>query len=368
MVLRITGAAPSATANAPPAVVVCRSCGIVAPTQGTHCSLCNKPLDETRVQVPAQSADTFWVAVRCGFTCNSCKFLAPLDALDADGAVECAHCGLRQRFEVPQWTPALEFAHAVGDLAGPLPEGRNPHPTLWIGSENPYDGVGVRHAFEHAESGVLSIDAAPGHPVCKRCRVPLVASILRPGAVETRCPTCGDLAKFNANDQGRSLCPSLVAVVADEHRSDRPRAQAQPTQTGVTALKCPSCGAPLGMPDSGGMATCTFCSAACIVPARVRARARHGTPEPDVWWMLFQGVSAKRRELQEPTDDGAPGPAVKALRLIKLGGDQTPIGDAPGVYDAPEVPGIYWPQVAVTAVTGTAAAVLGLLIYELILH
>jgi hypothetical protein len=49
------------------------------------------------------------VAVRAGFTCNSCRFLAPLDSLDADGAVECAHCGLRQRFDNDNWAiePAI---------------------------------------------------------------------------------------------------------------------------------------------------------------------------------------------------------------------------------------------------------------------
>jgi hypothetical protein len=331
--------------------------------------VCKHPLAETRVSVAAPSPDTFWVAVRCAFTCNSCKFLAPLDGLDADGAVECAHCGLRQRFEVPAWTPALDFAHAVGDLAGPEPEGRNPHPTLWIGSENPYVGVGDQGTFERTESGALAIDAAPGHPVCRKCHVPLSITVTGPGATQTRCPTCGDTATYAIPDEGRALSQALVAVVADDHRSDKQRAQAKATQVGgVVALGCPACGAPLGVPDAGGLATCTFCKAACIVPARVRMRARNETPEPVVWWMLFQGASAKRRELEAPTDAGAAGAVKAGLKLIKLGHDDTPIGDAPGVYDAPEVPGIYWPQVALTAALGTAAAALGMVIYEVLLR
>jgi transcription elongation factor Elf1 len=366
---RMPGEAPISLVHAPPPVVVCRCCGVVAPTHGTACAACKRPLADTRVQVPAQSLDTFWVAVRCGFTCNSCKFLAPLDALDADGAVECAHCGLRQRFEVPLWTPALEFAHAVGDLAGPQPEGRNPHPILWIGSENPYAGAGEQHAFEHTESGVLSIDAAPGHPVCRRCHVPVAATVTGPGAVETRCPTCNEHATFALTDEGRNLSAALLAGVADEHRKDRLRATATATVAGVIALTCPSCGGPLGVPDHGGIAICTFCKAACIVPARVRTRARNETPEPEVWWLLFQGASAKRRELEAPTDGAGPGAAAKAIGgMIKFGGDQTPIGDAPAVYDAPEVPGVYWPQVAVTAVVGTVAAALGMVIYEALLR
>src|SRR5262249_38772865 len=152
-------------------------------------------LAETRVSVPAQGPDAFWVAVRCGFTCNSCKFLAPLDGLEAGGAVECAHCGLRQRFEVSSWGPALAMAHAVGDLAGPSPEGRSPHPTLWIGSENPYARVGDTRTFEHGSKGEdVSIDAAPGHPVCHACQTPLAATVTGTGAVSTRCPGCGATA------------------------------------------------------------------------------------------------------------------------------------------------------------------------------
>ncbi|APR81719.1 Hypothetical protein A7982_07068 [Minicystis rosea] len=365
---RMPGAPPPSEAAAPPSISICRCCGVVAPVQGTTCSVCKKPLGETRAVVPAPSQDTFWVAMRCAFTCNSCKFLAPLDGLDADGAVECAHCGLRQRFDVSSWPAALGFAHAVGDLAGPLPEGRNPHPWLWIGSENPYVAVGDSATFERVESGALSIDAAPGHPVCRRCHVPVAVHVTGPGAAETRCPTCGDTARYAITDDARKVAESVVAVIADEHRNDRLRAHAVATQAGVMALKCPSCGAPLGVPDSGGIATCTFCKAACIVPARVRTRARNETPEPDVWWILFQGASAKRRELEAPVDNAPAGIAPFNFKKLMGARPDAPIGDAPGVYDAPEVPGIYWPQVALTALVGTVAAGLGVLIYELALR
>lgn len=364
---RMPGAPPSSLGPAPPPISICRSCGVVAPVRGSDCAVCKKPLAELRVQVPSPSPETFWVAVRCAFTCNSCKFLAPLDGLDADGAVECAHCGLRQRFDVPSWSPALEFAHAVGDLAGPLPEGRAPHPTLWIGSENPHAGIGESGTFARTESGVLALDASPGHPVCRKCHVPLSVAVPAAGAAQTRCPQCGETATYAIPEETRKLAGGLLAVVADDHRNDRPRATATATQAGVTALKCPSCGAPLGLPDAGGIAHCTFCKAAAIVPARVRMRARNETPEPSVWWALFQGPSAKRQELlAPPAEDGA----AKAKNLMaKLGGrEDTPIGDAPGVYDAPEVPGVYLPQLAVTAIVGTAAAALGMVIYELILR
>lgn len=350
-------------APAPP-TTVCRCCGVVAPTGGTACAVCKRALGEVRVQVPAQAQDAYWVALRCGFTCNSCKFLAPLDSLDVDGAVECAHCGLRQRFEVESWGPALDLAHAVGDLAGPWPEGRNPHPVLWIGGENPYATIGEKSTFERLESGTLAIEAAPGHPICRACQVPVAVAVTGPGAVSTRCPQCSSTATYKMEDAARNIHEGLVAAIADEHRNDRLRAQATATQAGVMALSCPACGAPLGVPDGNGVATCTFCKAACIVPARVRTRARNETPEPEVWWVLFQGRSKKRAELEAPTAEVAAGVAA-AINFLKPGASTTPIGDAPGVYDAPEVPGIYWPQVGLTLAIGSVAVALGMVIYEL---
>src|SRR5262249_54995779 len=155
----------------------------------------------------------------CAFTCNQCRFLAPLDALDADGAVDCASCGLHQRFDLDAWREALDFAHAVGDLAGPAPEGRHPHPTLWIGSENPYARIGDTHAFERKDNistNGLAIDASPGHPICRTCQVPLSTTSARPGAVSTRCPRCGVTAEYAIPDDTRHLSGALVGVVADE--------------------------------------------------------------------------------------------------------------------------------------------------------
>lgn len=361
---RMPAGAPSSLPPAPP-TCVCRFCGVVAPARGTACAVCKRPLADVRVEVPAPGPDTYWVAVRCGFTCNSCKFLAPLDSLDADGAVECAHCGLRQRFEVDSWGSALAMAHAVGDLAGPAPEGRNPHPTLWIGSENPYAAIGDTTTFERRESGALAIEASPGAPVCRACHVPVHVSVTGAGAVSTRCPRCSATATYATEDAARNLHGQLVAVIADEHRSDRLRATATATQAGVVALKCPACGAPLGVPDSGGIATCTFCKAACIVPTRVRTRVRNETPEPDIWWILFQGRSKKRAELEAPI---APEPAgvSAAIKFIKPGANTSPIGDAPGVYEAPEVPGIYWPQVGLTVAIGTTAVLIGMVLYAIV--
>ena len=87
---------------------VCRFCGVVAPAAPASgaCELCRRPLAETAVWVD-DSGDAFWVAVRARFQCSACEFLSPLDSLDVDGAVQCAHCGVDRRFEPESWTEPL---------------------------------------------------------------------------------------------------------------------------------------------------------------------------------------------------------------------------------------------------------------------
>lgn len=342
---------------------ICRQCGVVAPLEAERCEVCQQPLAGTRAPSPAEPLDRAWVAVRCAFTCNSCRFLAPLDSLDADGAVECAHCGLRQRFEVERWRDALAFAHGVGDLAGPAPEGRNPDPVLWIGSENPHASTGVRRAFEHATFGMLAIDACPGHPVCGRCREPLAVSA-RPGAVDTRCARCGDQATHSIASAAVSLCPTLVAAVSEELRSDRPKAQLVTSSAGVIALSCPSCGAPLELTESGTVHTCRYCRASCIVPHQSVARALARTPEPAVWWLYFQGQSEERRQLLAPGRSGE-GAGAAAKKLLRLAGRTRAVGDAPGVYETPERPGFNFHQLAVTVGLGAVALLIGLVLASL---
>ncbi len=312
------------------------------------------------MQVQPQGPDLYWVAVKCGFTCNQCKFLAPLDGLDADGAVDCAHCGLRQRFDATAWGAALGFAHAVGDLAGPNPEGRAPDPVIWIGDLNPHAAVGVSKAFAHAgeASGALDIHAAPGHPVCRRCRVPLSTSVSTPGTVTTRCPTCSEEASYTLVDASRAAYSGLIAAVADEHRTDRPRAQPMPTQSGVVAIKCPGCGAPLSVQGTEKVQTCAYCKASCFVAGKNLARFLNRTPEPEVWWVLFQGPSGERSKLTaaEPEAEAA---GKNVLAILKPGARTDTVGDKPGVYEAPEEPGIHWPQVLLTVLLGTLAVAVG---------
>jgi hypothetical protein len=337
-------------------VSICRRCGVVAPAQGTTCEVCRQPLASVRVQSPPQPVDQVWVAVRCGFTCNSCQFLAPLDSLDTDGAVECAHCGLRQRFEVGNWRHALLFAHSVGDLAGPNPEGRNPHPTIWIGSDNPYEKVGSVLTFQHEQSNTLSIDATPGHPVCDKCAEPLHVHLTGPGACQT---LCGDRGSYQTTDATRELYGGILAIVAEDHRSDRPKARSTATGAGVVALSCPSCGAPLQLEGKSSIQTCSYCKTSCIVPHRSLSRALQVAVEPSIWWILMRGISPKRAELLRGDDEKiTTGDAArdKLLQQLKAkAAKNKSLGNDPGVYPAPEVVGFNTPQFLFTLALGLIA-------------
>jgi hypothetical protein len=102
------------------------------------------------------------------------------------------------------------------------------------------------------------------------------------------------------------------------------------------------------------------------VPARRLDHHREGAPPPELWWLLFRGASRTRRELEAPPAEDTGGGMKAALDLIKPGAKGAPIGDAPGVYEAPEVRGVYWPQVGLTLLAGSVAVALGSILYELL--
>src|SRR5207253_6689709 len=132
-------------------------------------------------------------------------------------------CGRRQRFGPSTWSEALHFAHAVGDLSGPGPEGRHPDPGLWIAPVNPFRDTGETLAFsEFRQAGfeiadgmtipkTLHIQAAPGFPVCLRCRVPLAVEVA-PGRATTTCRSCSETATFALPDRARAFGDALLAV------------------------------------------------------------------------------------------------------------------------------------------------------------
>jgi Zn finger protein HypA/HybF involved in hydrogenase expression len=336
---------------------------VIAPAQLSACPICADPLPTPRpaVRPPKPHA---WVAIRCSFQCRSCHFLSPLDELDIDGSVECAQCGQAQRFDVEAWHEALDFAHAVGDLAFPLPEGRLSHPHIWIGSDNPFMAIGHTEVFaEHRQSSTrtsegvtihrsLFIEAAPGHPVCATCQQPLELE-LRGAGVEATCPGCASRASYQLPQGAQRYCEGLAGVVADIHRSDRRRARIETTAGGPVALKCPECGGALPATREHVL-ECSYCGTASLIPAPARLREPGAPLTPDIWWLAFRGASKLRAELEEPPPPAKPDkPDKAAKRKAEMTDLELP----------PEKPGVYLPQVALNLLLPGAALAVAIAIY-----
>lgn len=289
---------------------LCGSCGAVALSGerggGQRCGVCEAGLAGARKRAAPLADNLITVGVRCRFQCRGCGHMAPLDHLDTDGSVRCVRCGLDQAFDVESWVETLAFAHAVGDLAGPEPEGRFPDPLFAIHEQNPHGAVGVSRVFEtHAVTGEvqrgaavlqrsLEVRAHPGRPLCT-CGAPLELR-RAPDGVESRCAACGRRGTARLDPRAGRLCGALRATFgATSTPPDATRGL-----TGSMGFSCPGCGAPLKIKPGEPMATCPFCK----LSSRVSAAATGGTGEDQpaaVWWLVFEGASAERASL---TRDG----------------------------------------------------------------
>lgn len=299
--------------ESPPArAPICPRCGVVAPSQLSACPLCSQAYPYPRELSPA-SDELTWVAVRSSFQCRSCHFLSPLDELDVDGTVECTHCAVHQRFDVGAWPEALAFAHGVGDLAFPPPEGRHPSPHVWVGNDNPHIRIGYTEVFgEHRQSSMaihqgltvhrsLFIQASPGYPVCNKCGGALRITI-KGDRTNGRCDACGEQASYKLPAGATSHCEALAGVVALDHRMDKPLAKLS-THGGTHTLDCGQCGGDLPITPERVVA-CRYCDATNLVPARARAREVGRDIVPEIWWLAFRGPSPARRALESPPSAG----------------------------------------------------------------
>ncbi len=354
---------PSQQAEPP----LCPRCGVIALSEHSECSLCKTPYGHPRVGAPASSDGTYWVAVRCSFQCRSCSFLSPLDELDIDGSVECGQCGMHQRFDVSAWNDALAFAHEVGDLAFPPPEGRHPHPSIWIGEDNPHTSVGytehfaeLRQSSTYVEAGVtqhrsLFIQATPGHPVCAKCAAPLATTIGQ-GQTTGHCAQCGQTTHYAMPTDAHAYCKTLAGVVASNHSVDQKRARMDAVAGGPTALKCPECGAALHA-SRERVVQCGYCQASALIPTQARLRDADAPLVPEIWWMAFSGPSAKRHALEWPTlddDKEAEGETTEGdAKVNKL------LKKKKTLDLAPEKPGKHMSQLALSWLLPLAALAIG---------
>jgi hypothetical protein len=121
---------------------------------------------------------------------------------------------------------------------------------------------------------------------------------------------------------------------------------------GVVALACPACGAPFHGVGGERSIACTFCKAVALIPARAAAQTSEGSPKATLWWLLFEGPSSKRVELETPVitpppDDGAAGAMLAQFQKLK---SRFRPGDAKAIETAPEAPGIGVVQLVVSLV------------------
>ncbi|MGK4003804.1 hypothetical protein WMF31_14325 [Sorangium sp. So ce1036] len=348
----MTSVSPSWSGASPHGAAVCSGCGVVAPARGTSCAVCRRALAASRVVAPP-FGDVTWVALRCAITCRSCGFPSPLEGIELDQGVDCAQCGSFQRFDKGDWRKALAFAHAVGDLAGPRPEGRFPSADVWIGDVNPHRAVGETLTFAESKAGKMHVEAAPGHPVCARCAA-LVEIQFLGMRLATRCPRCTSTAQYELPSEALHHAGALRAAVASEQRVDRAVVRVQHTQAGLLSLTCPQCGAGV-RPTDAQTVECAYCKTVAFMPARGRPRAGGRVVEPIVFWVAFQGPSPERAALERPSAPKPPPAAADKLHFLKRG-----LSPLPGIELAPARPGLDLRQLGLTTALTLLALGLGL--------
>ncbi len=298
---------PETDAAAPEfAMAICPGCGRIAPTERDTCEVCEASLEQP-LTAPERGDETYAVAVRCEFQCRQCGKLAPLNHLDIDGSVICAHCELDQAFDVGAWKEALRIAHGVGDLAGPRPEGRLPHERISIAGANPGAKIGVRRTLQRStqastrvDDGVvttrsLRMEASPGWPLCPACRVPLEVTLDQEES-RTTCPRCGDVARYEIPEAAHELHEGLRAVHAEDHRRDHEDVRLDVRAGGGSvAVACPGCGATMATQGETKVVVCEFCQTVSRIPDKILQQNFHITPDKETWWLWFRGRSFARQ-------------------------------------------------------------------------
>ena len=300
-------------------MAVCLGCGGIAPRQDSTCMICvlDLPPVQDRPAVPSDPAGRFWVAVRCQFQCRVCGHLSPLDHLDMDGSVVCLRCGMSQIFDVGSWNEGLEHAHAVGDLAGPHAEGRFPDREVSIAGINPFCDIGIGSSVAISQQSALvvedglmttrslRVEASPGQPLCRRCRACLQVTEASGHRLALACPACGDSHAYEIPPQATAACAGLRGVMADEHRLGSREARVEQGGGGAEVIRCPNCSAAVTVSGASTIVDCGYCHVSLRIPGNTLQRMGHHEPRPLVWWLLFEGPSARRRELADQVREAA---------------------------------------------------------------
>lgn len=288
--------------RAPVKRTLCHACGAARRPSATTCGLCESPASDADIESVDPAEDPYWVAVRCTFTCRVCGHDSALNHFDVDGSVACTSCGTEQKFNPNQWRDLVEHAEGVGDLAGPVPEGRRRDGSPSVADDNPFAQIGRDWSFAEwtqgettVESHCLVMRAAPGHPLSP-AKAPLEIALRSATEITLRCPTTLATETYVVPPKARKH--GALAVVAAEHVKGLRDARLL-QETGAIAIVCPQCAAPLAVTAVNTVVACAYCKTSSLIPARARRSLGAESTRPSVWWMLFEGPSRTRREIVE---------------------------------------------------------------------
>ncbi len=271
---------------------VCARCGRCVPAKQRGCCACSGA--PTPRVVPPRVDGAYWVRVRCEYRCAGCKSRVPLRSFAADGRSECVLCGHVQDQAILFWRTVLSHAHAVGDLAGPAPEGRLPQAGVEVGPRNPYRLVGLDVAelederMHEDDETATDLAAGPGHPMCLGCSAPVDGAW---NGGDSACATCGLAVQGARPSKATPVDRGLLAILR--------RVPAAAMVRSAVALTCPTCNAPLTAVEGATHVMCKYCQGtARLPPAAPLAATREPAAVDPACWMLFLGPSRKRADLQ----------------------------------------------------------------------
>lgn len=265
---------------------ICSGCGILADASRQRCATCQELYLGARALT--QPNRGYWAGVRATFSCNQCKFDAPLNHFELVDAVVCTRCGHEQRHDRGEWKRLVEYAQFVADFV-PGGEGRFPDDETRLPSK-PFRDLGSSETWATDQQ----MRATAGNPLCRTCKAPVVVERAGGGELVTACSGCHARRTYELRAAAEY---GARGVVCDEHEAGHSEAAIMEGRGSVT-LGCPRCNAPLErVQDADGSITCQYCQAQCRISTRTHARAGHKDAPVKTWWLYFDGPSKQRKKL-----------------------------------------------------------------------
>lgn len=286
-------------------VQLCTRCGLVRARATERCGGCDQPAPAG--DRPDPEKELVWAAVFAQFVCRACGEATPIDDLDPRLRVLCDACGQTQLLSAKTISDALERAWELADHAMRAPLSMDDPEGLLLGADAlaafgrtthavPFEDEGIERA-DVDRSRTLRFRLTAGVPSCGTCRRPLTIDAGGSG-VRASCAPCGTTEVYARPRSELDISPMPLAVLSTELRSDLALATVVEGDGGVSALKCPSCGAALESVDAHGRSRCGYCKSLVRVEReRARRLARVASERADPLWVAFRGPSPTRGRL-----------------------------------------------------------------------